>query len=465
MAATAKQRRATASRGVPLELKQETAASESAAIRGALAELQTKAAKTLADMESVLADRAGEKGTKTGVDPLTEVKSDKAISEGESLLERIRAAHRALEAKRAEVEDLEIKSQRPPTSGRASLDGNEVETKSADTFQLEWKSAFEEYARSGRTDGYRGLVDQYELKDMSTLSDPDGGYFVREDMDLEIQRVITERGGFRTLCEVSTTSAKSGKKRVNLGSTGAGWVGEKESRPKTETPTFEEIEWQTGELYARPAVTQQELEDSYIDIEELLAQEVAIQFDVKEADAFINGDGQLGKPRGLLSYPFATSPAAWGQFGYLKTGVAGGLPSTADGDEYVTLVEFQHKLKRAYRGQASWIMTDTTKALLRKVRDADGRPLLVDSPLNGGITTLLEKPIHEVDEMAEAATNGYAIGWGDWRSTYRIMDRLGTSMDRFYDSNTAPYVEFYTRKRVGGFVKMFESAWFLKFAA
>jgi HK97 family phage major capsid protein len=447
-----------------LETKEGESAHSGAPTGVEMKSLQEQVSKMLEQVNQTVQELNKQKTEKKSgePDPLTDRKADKEIAALEAKLVELKTA----------FDKLELKANRPAVEGREGVDdgkreGKEVETKADGAFDAEYKSAFAAYARTGSLDGFKGLVEDFELKDMSTLSDPDGGFFVREEMDREISRIITERGGFRSLARVQETGAKEWKKRVNLGGASAGWVGEKDTRGKTSTPRFEEVRIQTGELYARPEVTQQALEDLYMDVEDLLAEEIAIEFDVLESEAFMNGDGADGRPRGLLTHSFAADSAslAWGKFGFVGTGVNGALPSTAVGDQYKKLVDFQHALKRAYRGQASWIMTDTTKAALRKVLDADGRPLLVNSPMNGGITTLLERPIHEVDEMDEMSSNGYAIGFGDWSRTYMILDRLGTSVDRFYDASTAPYVQFYTRKRVGGGVIMFESAKFLKFAA
>ncbi len=50
--------------------------------------------------------------------------------------------------------------------------------------------------------------------------------------------------------------------------------------------------------------------------------------------------------------------------------------------------------------------------------------------------------------MPAVAANALSVALGDWKSGYMIVDRIGISILR--DPYTVkPFVEFYTRKRVG----------------
>lgn len=385
-------------------------------------------------------------------DPLTEQKHDRVIADLMARVDELKAQYQA----------LEVKGQRPGHGGSDRMDddgGDYFDTKSDDEFGIEVKSAWAHWARTGDASELRDL----EQKSMTSLSDPDGGYFVYPELDREINTILLESGGFRELATVRTTSTSEYKKRARTGGVDAGWVGEKDTRARTGTPQYDEIKIRTGELYARPAVTQTLLEDSAIDVESEIAEEVADAFLLLENDAFMNGDGSDDKPRGLLTYSTQANATSWGKFQHVVSGATTEIAGTNPGDELNKLIDLQHLLKTGYRGEATWIMNDATLAYLRKLRDADGRPFLT-TDLSNGLASMLGKTINVVHEMPDMTSGSLAIGFGVWRRTYTILDRLGSTMERFYDSNTAPYVEFYTRKRVGGGVQQFETAKFMKFS-
>ena len=63
--------------------------------------------------------------------------------------------------------------------------------------------------------------------------------------------------------------------------------------------------------------------------------------------------------------------------------------------------------------------------------------------------------------MPDLGANTFPVGFGDWRKTYIIVDRIGVRVLR--DPYTSkPFVLFYTTKRVGGGVQNFDAAIFLK---
>jgi HK97 family phage major capsid protein len=69
--------------------------------------------------------------------------------------------------------------------------------------------------------------------------------------------------------------------------------------------------------------------------------------------------------------------------------------------------------------------------------------------------------INREEDMPVVATNALAVAFGDFKSGYQIVDRLGITLLR--DNLTAkPYVKFYNRRRVGADVINFEAFKLLK---
>jgi HK97 family phage major capsid protein len=319
--------------------------------------------------------------------------------------------------------------------------------------------AFDRWFRKG----IAGDLSDLEVKAaLTTESNPDGGWFVPEEMDSMVDQVLKEVSPMRQIATVRTVGTGTYKKLVNLHGTGSGWVGETESRPETTGPTLSELEFPVMEIYAMPKASQELLDDSRVDIGGWLAGEVELEFAFQEGNAFVVGDGNK-KPRGFLGYTnIADASYEWGKIGYVVTGASGAFLTTAEGDDYDNLVDLQMALKSAYRGGARWVMNRSTQGAVRKIKDGDGNPTWIPTMMPGQPATLLGDPVTELPDMPDIAANSLSIAYGDFRRAYLIVDRFGVRVLR--DPFTAkPFVQFYTTKRVGGGVQNFEAIKLLKF--
>ena len=208
-----------------------------------------------------------------------------------------------------------------------------------------------------------------------------------------------------------------------------------------------------------PAATSTLLDDSAINIDEWLAQEVETAFAEQESAAFINGDG-INKPSGFLTAPTVDEAIwSWGNLGYVPTGADGTLAPT-DGSD--VLIDTIYALKAGYRQNANFVMNRKTQAELRKLKDADGNYLWQAPAGAGQKAMLMGFPLVEAEDMPDIASNSLSIAFGDFRRGYLVVDRLGVRVLR--DPYSAkPYVLFYTTKRVGGGVQDFDAIKLVKF--
>ena len=110
----------------------------------------------------------------------------------------------------------------------------------------EHAKAFNKWFRKGDRAVDADMRDLEVKAELSTLSDPDGGYVVPEEMSNTIDRVVGTVSAMRSLATVMTISTDTLKKLVNMGGAGYGWVGEKESRPETATPALRELGFNTA---------------------------------------------------------------------------------------------------------------------------------------------------------------------------------------------------------------------------
>lgn len=328
-------------------------------------------------------------------------------------------------------------------------------TKVLDPAKVAHAKAFDKWFRKGVNDGLRDLEIQAAA---STLSDPDGGFTVPEEVDAAIDRVALAVSAMRRICTVRTIGTDTYKKLVGVGGATSGWVAEKATRTETDTPTLVEIAINTKEIYAMPAATQTLLDDSRVDIGAWLADEVSVEFNEEESESFITGNG-VEEPKGIAAYTMvANASYAWGKMGYIASGHATLI------NDMDKLIDLQHALKPVYRNGASWLMNDATLGTIRKFKDGEGNYIWRPGLLEGAPDTLLGKPVEIDDNVADIGAGKYAAFFGNFKRAYLIIDRQGTRVLR--DPYTSkPYVLFYTTKRVGGGIVMYEAIKALKVAA
>ena len=363
------------------------------------------------------------------------------------LEEKLIRIDRSLDEHRRVVDELALKSARPAIGGPGLRTGA----------SLAHKSAFDSYVRKGEPGALRDL----ERKALSVGSDPDGGYLVPDETEKAVNRALKDISPIRAIAGIRQVSGSVYKRPFATSGADTGWVAETASRPQTNTPTLAELSFPTMELYAMPAATSSLLDDSAVNIDEWLAEEVRIAFATQEGTAFVTGNG-TDKPKGFLDYTtVANGSWTWGNIGFIATGAAGAFPASNPGD---VLIDLMYAVKSGYRGNAHFVMNRATQSVIRKMKDGDGTYLWQPSAKPGESPTLMGFPVAESEDMPNIATNSLSVAFGDFRRGYLIVDRVGIRVLR--DPYSAkPYVLFYTTKRVGGGVQDFEAIKLLKFAA
>ena len=296
--------------------------------------------------------------------------------------------------------------------------------------------------------------------DLKKSDDSNGGYLVPKEWDRTITDKLRAVSPLRKLFKVQPTSKPKFSKLYNMHGAGSGWGGEEDARTKTNTPTFKSLDFETGEIYANPAATQQMLDDAEINLEAFLADEVKTEFSVSENKAFISGDGQNGKPTGLLTYAEGGTNATKHPLGAIKV-VKSGNAAAVTADSVIDLV---YSLPAEYSQGAGFMMNRKTLAAVRKLKDGQGNYLWQPSYQQDQPSTLCGYPVYEVSDMPDVAANALCIAFGDFNRAYMILDRKGVSILRDPYTNK-PFVQFYTTKRVGGGVDNPEACVLLKVAA
>ena len=284
---------------------------------------------------------------------LTEIES--RFGEDVVTAEKVDRISRSLDEQKRALDQLTLKRARPAL-------GRDGATCAGGT---EHKEAFEAYVRSGDDRGMRAL----DSKAMSYGSAQDGGYLVPEETETEIGKRLSALSPIRSIASVRQISGAVLKKPFSVTGPATGWVAETASRPQTNTSSLSELQFPAMELYAMPAATATLLEDSAVDLDRWIAEEVEAAFAEQEGTAFISGDGS-NKPHGFLDYDQVDDGSwAWEKIGTISTGVDGALPASNPSDKLIDLV---YSLRAGYRQNASWVMNRKTQGAIRKLKDADG---------------------------------------------------------------------------------------------
>lgn len=378
------------------------------------------------DIDEVAADLKGafEEFKKSNDKELEAIKAEKTKLEEKT--DKLNEKLGELDSLKAELEK-EIKQAKRPGSPKST----DIEAH---------KAGFIQFLRKGVDDG----LSELQQKAVQVGVDADGGYAVPEDLDRTLLQLLRDESPMRKVCNQITVSTPDHKKLVNLGGAGSGWVGETAARPATGTPTLVQIIATMGEIYANPQATQTSLDDVFFNVEAWIQEEVAREFAEKEGLAFLQGDG-TNKPKGILAYTITDEDDGTRAFGSIQN-FSSGTAGTFDGDNLIDLI---YGLKKGYRQNAVFMMTNLTQAKARKLKDSDGNYLWQPGLQAGQPSLLLGYGIEENNDMPEAEADANAILFGDFKRGYTIVDRMGTRILRDPFTNK-PYVGFYTTKRTGG---------------
>lgn len=362
--------------------------------------------------------------------------------------EKLNRINQEIENNQQKMDELVLKSRRPSFGTSADNCKNSAQT-------MQHKSAFHGYIRNGETHNLRN----YEQKALSVSSDPDGGYLVPQETETAVMQSLKEDSPIRAIAGIRQVSGTVYKKPFSIEGPGSGWVAEAAARPETSSTTLAELSFPTMELYAMPAATSTLLDDSAVNIDDWIAEEVRTAFAAQETTAFVTGNG-INKPKGFLDYTsVAESSWSWGNVGYVATGTDGDFAVSDPSDNLIDLI---YTVKSAYRANSRWVLSRSTQAEIRKIKDADGNYIWQPAMHAGEAPSLLGYPVTEVEDMPAIGSDSLSIAFGNFNRGYLIVDRLGLRILRDPYSSK-PYVLFYTTKRVGGGIQDFDAFKFLKF--
>jgi len=332
-------------------------------------------------------------------------------------------------------------------NGAQETDAHRIEQARVDEF-LSYTRAFNAAMRRDE----RGLAPEI-LRDLSVGVDPDGGLLVPPTLSARVMTKMFEGDPMRDLATIETITGDALEVMVDADEAACGFVGEKQTRTYTDTPELQMVRIPVHELYAQPAATQKQLEDSVWNIEAWLAGKLGDAFLRTESGKSITGTG-VNSWRGILEYTPTTGAEADWKANTLQAVAAG----ATTGLTYEGWADAVASLKEEFQPNATWIMKRASWAAILKIKNGDDTYMMQPMPLaNGRLQfTLGGAPIRFFNSMPAIASAAYAFAYGDFRAGYTIVDRVGMSITR--DPYTRkPFVLFYTRRRSGGGIANFDA--------
>lgn len=257
----------------------------------------------------------------------------------------------------------------------------------------------------------RGKFRTNAVNSLRESSLPDGGYLVPSEFHKEIVSALEDENVMRQIGQTISTASSH---RIPIVSTkpAAAWVAEGEEI-NFSNETFGSVNLEAYKLAVAIKVSNELLADSFYPIEQHLVHEFALAFGRAEEDAFLNGTTALGdtakKPTGILP-TLATSPS---------TTISTQASELAPDD----LVNLEFALKRPYRKNAVWLMSDSLLSQIRRMKDSTGRFIWQPSFMDSEPSKLLGYPVYTSAYMP-AMTSGNVIAlFGDFKDYFLIGER------------------------------------------
>lgn len=351
------------------------------------------------------------------------------------------------DAKMKDIENLDAAIDREQrlldaTAEKKFKDAGVRELDPAASAQVAARAAFNKLLRNGE----RGMTEEdwTALRNtMSTTTATEGGYTVQTDVASSIIDALKAYGGMRRVATVIRTAQGN----PMTWPTSDGTAEEGEIIAENTTANDADITFGTKALpvykFSSKVVTVpiELLQDSSVDIEAFIRKRLADRLGRITNRMFTTGTG-TNQPTGLIT------AATVGKIG--TTGQTGTVI-------YDDLVDLQESVDEAYHldGRMSFTMAQSTRKVIRKIKDSSGRPIFVpgyeQGNPKGAPDELLGAPIVINPDVPAMAANAKSISYGD-HGYYTIRDVMDMTLFRFTDSAYAKkgQVGFLAWMRAGG---------------
>lgn len=341
----------------------------------------------------------------------------------------------------AQVEQMERFSETPASEVQHRAPG--ADEAPGQTEQLDIKKirteALRSYLKGGPEQMYRDTPPEHHALLEGTAGA--AGYVVDHDFQASIIRYQAGFAVCRDLVRVQPTSSnKIVWPRITAGTDpmpsgyASDWKAETsdgttlatQNQPAGDQVTINIGKWQPDAI----EISFELVEDSEVNLEDVIAQLIAETKGLAEDDAIINGNG-TNQPVGILDASSGIST--------INSGLAAALT-------YGGLVNLHTGLPAQYRQNASYLMSSGTWGEVLKLEDLDDRPLF---PVNAPVDQLWTRPIRFSEYVPAVAAAAKAIIFGDFQRGYVLGERRALMIQRMVE-RYAPNIGILATARIGG---------------
>jgi HK97 family phage major capsid protein len=281
------------------------------------------------------------------------------------------------------------------------------------------REAVELFARKD----HRDMTDAEQRLIRNTIStDTTGGYLVPSLVAGDIVSVLKEFQGMRQVCGQFTTDG-----RAPLGypsSDGTSEYGEMSAENATASsmdPTFATASMRAFKFGSKVITAPIELvEDAQFDIVAFIEQRAIERIGRIQNKKFTIGVGGTTEPTGVVT---AASVGKIGLTGQTLTVI------------YEDLVDLSESVDVGH-GKPSWMFSQTTRSIIRRIKDTAGRPIWTPSfvdaggPESSSPAQLLGCPVQINNEMPSPAASAKSIAFGNFKH-YKVRDVAQVILRRF----------------------------------
>lgn len=247
---------------------------------------------------------------------------------------------------------------------------------------------------------WEGMQTGYVSNALKEGSDGSGGYLVPDEFDERIIKALEEENILRKLGKVIKTEHTHKIPRMVDGYE-AEWYDEND-RFNFSGAKFDEIVFNVYKLGALIKVSNEFLEDTPKDIENFICEMIVERFSRSEEEAFFTGDG-IGKPLGII-----------------HQALVGAVTENKSDINLDDIIELVYSVKKPYRENAVFIMSEEAYACLKKFKNYNGRNIW--KVVNGEPDTLFGYPVYTTTKLDGVESGNKPVLFGNF-DYYCIAER------------------------------------------
>lgn len=296
----------------------------------------------------------------------------------------------------------------------------------ATTDETRYAEAFGRFLRHGINDldaEDRALL-QANFRAQGTTPDDAGGYLAPDAYWARMTETLKTYGGLLSLANVITTSTGSDLSWPSNDDTGnVGGILDENTQASEQDLAFGTNKLRSFTYTSKIIrVSLQLMNDSAFDLDAYVPRKAGERIGRALAAHLATGNG-TSQPQGIM------------------TGAAVGVTGAAGQTTSITtdnLIDLEHSVDPAYRANGSFAFSDGVLKILRKLKDADGRPLWQPSLTSAAPSMVNGKPYVIDNGIAAPAANAKSMAFGDFNAAFVVRRVAGGQVMRL----TERYADF-----------------------